>query len=143
MVSGEISVRRLHPREVKLTLHDINALLRQQHSKAKKIGDERLCACLKESIVVVAWDFRERVVGMGVLVTPDVLSYTFASIHHLVVWRGGDKLIRKQILDELLAHAPKVEFIKIEVLPDDDELLTIVKTLGFKPHKKFLYRLKR
>ena len=133
----------MHPQEVSQgVVSDIDALLRQQHSKAKRLNAEKLISQSYKSKVVVAWNDGGRVIGIGVLVIVSALSHTFASIHNLVVLKSSDRLsIGKRIVDALVDGVTDIEFIEVGVLPEDHGARDILIASNFKTKRKIRYRL--
>lgn len=144
MFTGQVSVRRLRPREVCLrVVNDINDLLRRQHSAARRVDEDIIRELIAKTKVVVVWNDGDRIVGLGALVKVTTLSHTFATIHNLCVCEGSDRLtVGKRIVDLLVEGVGDAAFIEASAWPDDGDLINLLTVAGFKPKHKLRYRLK-
>lgn len=141
-MTSEIVVRQLRRSDITESLVDeINTLLRQQHSHARRCDSGELKDDLNHSITVVALDGNQ-VVGTGTLAYSPLKTHIPSGIHNAVVKEGYDDCALRARIIAMLVHLRRGgNFIDINVLPDDP-IINTLKELGFVKRKKVTYRLK-
>ena len=143
MASRKIIVRTLLRKDVDDQLvDDINALLKQQHSKAFECDKNEILDGLNHVHTVVAFK-NNRVVGMGDLHFLRCKSHIFASVHNLVVKDDLDVTkIGTLIVREMRDYISPEQFIYIHVEPKDP-IIPHLEKLGFERNRKIRYKFRR